>query len=285
MSIKTAGSCRRKVFLGFIPPRNRKSKSAPKHQGAKARVPPSTKTPENKRNAFLFCRWMRWCFGALVLLCSIVWASPKPGDFFASGPRDRKRIALTFDDGPGPTTKEFLDLLDRYGAKATFFVMGKEVRKHPGVLKEIVTRGHEVGNHLWNHINYKKREKDVDSIDLVKAELAADMDQTRREIEKAASVPLKIARMPYGIDRPWIKAVAKEKGYVLVNWSWGEDWLSKPFDEIEDGYLKAIRPGAILLYHDGGGHRRKSLALAEAVLKKARADGYEIVPVGVLIGM
>jgi len=61
----------------------------------------------------------------IVLLTSILFAQPKPGDFFAAGPQDQKKMALSFDDGPGPNTEAFLDLLDQYKVKGTFFVSGR----------------------------------------------------------------------------------------------------------------------------------------------------------------
>ncbi|MFN0117037.1 MAG: polysaccharide deacetylase family protein, partial [Elusimicrobiota bacterium] len=70
-----------------------------------------------------------------------------PGDFFASGKTSEKKIALTFDDGPGPNTEKFLDLLKRENVKATFFVLGQAVNKHDAVMKRIKQDGHEIGSH------------------------------------------------------------------------------------------------------------------------------------------
>jgi peptidoglycan/xylan/chitin deacetylase (PgdA/CDA1 family) len=91
--------------------------------------------------------------------------------------------------------------------------------------------------------------------------------------------------MPHGIDRPWIKEAAKETGFILVNWTYGADWLSTPEDQLEKSYINAIEPGAIFLFHDGGSKRDKSLKLTEAVIKAAQEQGYQIVPVGELLGI
>jgi peptidoglycan/xylan/chitin deacetylase (PgdA/CDA1 family) len=207
-----------------------------------------------------------------------------PGSFVTRGPTTTKKIALTFDDGPGPQTQKFLDLLDRYQVKATFFMLSEQVGYKKATARMVVDRGHEPASHTTRHKNYAQVAK-AKSIPEAKAELVADIKESRTTIEEATGSTLQILRMPHGIDRPWIKEAAKETGFILVNWTYGADWLSTPEDQLEKSYINAIEPGAIFLFHDGGSKRDKSLKLTEAVIKAAQEQGYQIVPVGELLGI
>lgn len=234
---------------------------------------------------------------ASIFLCAVSgWAAPRPGDFFASGPTDKKQIALTFDDGPGPHTPRFLELLKEQNVRATFFFSGDQVSIRPAIAKQVADAGHEIGDHTWSHVNYAKRLKAIqeemgappaspEAIAEAKEELLADMRRSQQAIQKATGRTASVCRMPHGIDRSWIKEIAKQAGVVLVNWTFGEDWITKPEEELIAAYTKAIKPGAILLFHDGGSKRDASLRIAEAVVRAAREQGYEIVPVGQLIGL
>ena len=91
------------------------------------------------------------------------------------------------------------------------------------------------------------------------------------------------ARAFYDKAFGWQLMTMPEMGYTLVNWTYGADWNKGTAQELLPGYLKAIRPGAILLFHDGGKERSKSLAMAEAVIQSARQRGFEIVTVGELL--
>jgi peptidoglycan/xylan/chitin deacetylase (PgdA/CDA1 family) len=202
-----------------------------------------------------------------------------------------KKIALTFDDGPGPNTKQFLDLLDRYNVKATFFMLSEQVKIRPEMAKRVSERGHEIGNHTTQHKNYKARLKEIkktspeNAVELAKKELVEDMNSSRDVIEKAIDHNMKLLRMPHGIDGPWIHEAAKESGFVLVNWTYGADWTSATAQELIPPYVKAIKPGAIILLHDGWPKSQKSLDITKAVIEAAKDQGFEIVTVGELLGM
>jgi len=234
-------------------------------------------------------------FLALLFAAALLLAGPLPGDFFAQGPANSKKIALTFDDGPGRHTEKFLDLLDKYHVKATFFMLGDQVQTRPKLAREVAARGHEIGNHTSSHINYLQRLKelkkefasqglsDKEAVSKAKEELLADMGKSRRLIEKTSGKKVRICRMPHGIDRPWIKEVAKEDGVILVNWSYGADWTKTPIEKLEKGYLAAIKPGAIFLFHDDGKNWTNSLRIAEVVIKTAKEKGFSVIPVGKLL--
>jgi len=230
---------------------------------------------------------------ALLLPVSAL-AQLKPGDFITAGPATAKRIALTFDDGPGPQSEAFIVLLEKYNVKGTFFMLGEQAGFRPKVAKAIADGGHEVASHTFNHTNYLQvykaamlRNSNVPEKAAAdaRAKLIEDMAKSRTLIEKATGRKLTLLRMPHGVDRPWVKEAAKKEGFVLANWTFGADWLKTPEDQLARQYVKAIKPGAIFLFHDGNRHREKSLALTEAVIKAAQKDGFEIVTLGELLGL
>ncbi len=217
-----------------------------------------------------------------------------PGQLVTQGPATAKRIALTFDDGPGPQTEKFLEMLARHRVRATFFLSGELVALKPETVRRTLARGHEIGSHTFNHTNYKAHQRDLLGAQKgpnaeaaaqarAKSDLLKDLRATHAAIEKCSGAKVNLCRMPHGIDRPWIRDAAREMGYTLVNWTYGADWNKGTAQELLPGYLKAIRPGAILLFHDGGKERSKSLAMAEAVIQSARQRGFEIVTVGELL--
>ncbi|MCB4756854.1 MAG: polysaccharide deacetylase family protein [Elusimicrobia bacterium] len=234
-------------------------------------------------------------FFLLPLIYWPLWAQPKPGDLVTAGSRSVKQIALTLDDGPGSHTEKFLDLLDRYGVKATFFLQGTQVKLRPKVARELLKRGHEIGQHTYSHVNFLKRFKELKqgegpdaeqaAAHLTKEEVRQDMQKTQKVIFDTVGVSPRLCRIPHGIDRPWIKEAAKEAGLILVNWTFGADWTKGSMEELKKGYTEAIQPGAIILLHDGWPRSEKSLILTEEVLKAAKEKGFEVVPVGQLIGL
>lgn len=159
-------------------------------------------------------------------------------------PTAHNSIYLTFDDGPvnGPT--EFvLDVLGRYNALATFFCIGDNVRKHPEVFRKIVTAGHGVGNHTFNHVNgWKTPDADYfKNIELCE-------DQFAESGSERVAIPL--FRPPYGrIRRTQIRGLTK---YRIVMW----DVLSVDYDKnlsperCLKNTIAATRPGSIVVFHD-----------------------------------
>ena len=208
--------------------------------------------------------------------------NPYAGNFFADGPSSKNEFALTYDDGPGLITEDLLRLLDRYGAKANFFLTGYSVRKYPGVPAAERAAGHLLGNHTDNHEFYPKVGKSPDHEKILEKEL----DGGAAAIWKAAGVKPVFLRMPNGYDRDWVRKVAARKGYTLVNWTYGSDWTNMPEDKMTGQYLASLKPGAILLMHDGGGKvREKTLRITERILKAAAHKGLRPVTLDVLLNM
>ena len=208
-------------------------------------------------------------------------ASLPAGSFFADGDRGKKAVALTFDDGPGPFTERVLKILDDEKVKATFFMNGDQVAIRPRIAKEVYLRGHEIGDHTYSHVNFYAYEK-KNGAEKAKEKVRSEMDLSRRRIEQATGFTPTLCRMPNGYHRAWLGPVAKEFGYVLVNWTFGEDWLKIPADRLEKDYLAHLKPGAILLMHDGGRGREKTLQILPKVIAEGRRRGLAFVTVSEL---
>jgi peptidoglycan/xylan/chitin deacetylase (PgdA/CDA1 family) len=211
-------------------------------------------------------------FAFLILNCSIAWAYV-PGHFYFHGHTKEKLIALTFDDGPGPTTPAILELLKAHGIRATFFMEGSQIEEYPSIARQVVEAGHEVGNHTYIHFDYHKQKNAAPQ------RLAHELAQTEAALQRAAGIHTKVVRMPYGyFNHTWLLPTLKENGYALVHWSYGTDWhLEMSVDQMVQGYLTHAEPGAVFLFHDGGRHREKSLAAATAVINALEKKGYRFI--------
>ncbi|TDB69801.1 polysaccharide deacetylase family protein [Micromonospora sp. KC721] len=172
-----------------------------------------------------------------------------------------RRVALTFDDGPDPTwTPKVLDQLRAGRVKATFCLVGTEVRQHPELVRRIVREGHQLCNHSWRH-DFELGRRPV-------AEIRADLVRTNQAIRAAvpdAKVPF--YRQPGGRWTPEVVAVAKQLGMRSLHWSVDpQDWAKPKAPVLEKRVLGGVRPGAIVLMHDGGGDRSRTLAACPRVI-------------------
>src|SRR5260370_16910125 len=132
-----------------------------------------------------------------------------------------RKLAITFDDGPNPAiTPRLLDLLDRYTARAKFFLIGRFVRESPELVKETVARGHVVGNHTESHPNLFR---------LAPMQIRVELRLCHGAISNAIGVPPKWFRPPYGFRNPWVIPAARELGYSTVMWTLiPGDWRWRP---------------------------------------------------------
>ena len=219
----------------------------------------------------------------LLLAASVCFAADDaPARFYASGDPKKAEFALTFDDGPGYITEDLLKLLEKKGAKATFFMLGTSVRARPDKAREVAAAGHMVCSHTDTHLLWVKEARREG----YEKRLEDELRKSAAAIEKAAGVSPKVLRMPNGYDKPWVRRVAGKLGYTLVNWTYGSDWTRQSEEKMDEGYLKALKPGAILLMHDGGGKARvKDLKLVELILDEAAKKGLRPVRVDELLGL
>jgi len=158
----------------------------------------------------------------------------------------RDRIALTFDDGPHPTeTRRILDLLDQHGQKATFFIVGKRAESARDLVEEIVRRGHALGNHSYHHAHSTPFAN--------VAQLAEDLMRVNGLIRQVQGRATRWFRPPVGLISPRVRKAAEQAGLEIVAWTAKarDGWHSTTVPQATERLVAALRPGAILLLHDG----------------------------------
>jgi peptidoglycan-N-acetylglucosamine deacetylase len=168
-------------------------------------------------------------------------------------------VAVTFDDGPDPeVTPRVLDLLDERGARATFFCIGERVRQHPQLAREITTRGHEVANHSYRHLNRFSL--------LGPHQLAGEVARAQEAICAASGEAPRFFRAPVGLRNPFLEPVLAHANLQLVSWTRrGFDTVSRQAGPVLERLTRQLGAGDILLLHDG--HAAHSRAGTPVVLE------------------
>lgn len=199
------------------------------------------------------------------------------------GDRQVNHVALTFDDGPDPAlTPLVLDALRAHDARATFFVIGRRARCHPELLRRMREDGHELGNHSYTHsrvLNLRTRGP-------MRKEILRATRLLSRWVPGNARVPY---RPPMGLKNPALARLQSELGLRVVAWSLhARDTRRRDARAIAARVLARIRPGDIVLFHDGhdlpGRHRGPQLAEAlERILPELRRRGLQTVTVSELL--
>lgn len=197
-----------------------------------------------------------------------------------------RRIALTYDDGPNPVwTPPLLDLLDRHEAKATFFLIGKWADREPGLIREIVARGHAIGNHTFSHPTMPAHgaKRIREELEACRAAVVAS-GETFSRVDGAM-----LMRPPYGRRRPGTLKTMRAEGYVPVTWSiTGYDWRRNITTEKITRNCRKAREGDIILLHDGhngepAADRSRSVETTRNLLEHYRPEGYRFVTVPGLV--
>ncbi len=188
--------------------------------------------------------------------------------------------ALTFDDGPDAEhTPRLLSLLDRFGAAATFFMIGEAAEKNPCVVEMVASAGHAVGNHSWDHPSFPQ------------ISLGEQWRQLRKCERALAPHGQKLFRPPFGHQTAQSRLLAWGMGYQVVTWSLvAADWLDNEAEWMADHVEKEMRPGSIVLFHDSlrpvlnprYGDRGRTLKAVELVLSRL-GDQFQFVTVPQLL--
>ncbi len=204
----------------------------------------------------------------------------------------KKKLALTFDDGPDPTwTPKILDILKQKNVPATFFVIGLDANQWPQLLRREYAEGHEIGNHTYTH-------PDWESPNLTQTEIRWQLNLTERLIESVVGAKSLLFRPPYGIDHQPEFAeevarlpLAQDMGYIIIgqkvdphDWSQITPGVPLPATKIVENVLREAPEGNIILLHDGGGDRSQTVAALPQIIDALRAEGYQFVSVPDLIG-
>ncbi len=188
-----------------------------------------------------------------------------------------RRVALTFDDGPCPPfSTQILDVLKEQRVPATFFLCGKNVERFPEIARRMAEEGHTLGNHAYSHPFLYLRSRRA---------MREEIARTQQVIEKATGVRPRFFRPPYGGRWFGLMGVLKEQGLTMVMWSaTGYDWM-RGAEGIQRAIREEIRPGAVILLHDGRNvlpaeqiNRSATVEALPQLIAQARAAGFEFVP-------
>ncbi|BAY67410.1 polysaccharide deacetylase family protein [Anabaena sp. FACHB-709] len=191
---------------------------------------------------------------------------------------NEKVIALTFDDGPWQkTTPEILEILKQNQIKATFFWVGQAIQANPDIAKRVVAEGHAIGNHTWHHWYRRMNE----------ATAKSEIERTSDLIYKTTGVKTHLFRPPGGVLNNGLVAYAKSQKNAVVMWSLTSadtDPRAKP-EVFVKNVVKGAKPGYIVLMHDGGGDRQRTVKALPQIISGLKQQGYKFVTVPELLEM
>lgn len=226
-------------------------------------------------------RMFAWTSLVLLVLALVTWGvvsirSPYFGRALLSGSA-RDSVALTFDDGPDPaSTPALLDLLKSRGARATFFVVGERVRSHPELVRRCQAEGHELGNHSHGHspwLNFRLRRG-------MQREIAA----CQEALAATTGLRPRYYRPPVGLRNPSVHPACTALDLCVIGWQVRSlDTSSRTAKAVVERVLRQIRPGGIVLLHDGKEPRERLLAITQGVLHGLETRGLRAVTVGELL--
>ena len=191
--------------------------------------------------------------------------------FIVAGGGERREVALTFDDGPGPYTDQVLDVLNREHAPATFFIVGAMLRYFRPQLDREIQGGFAVGDHTMTHPTLRGR-----SLDVQLAEIGGDAGLMH---EDGAATP-RLFRPPYGLFDRRTLAVLRRRRMLAVLWTVDPRDFTRPgVRAIVHNVMASVKPGAIVMLHDAGGERSQTIAALPQIIRRLRKRGYELVTV------
>jgi polysaccharide deacetylase family sporulation protein PdaB len=203
----------------------------------------------------------------------------KRGEVVWEVPTEDKVIALTFDDGPDAlNTAPILDLLEKYDAKATFFLVGNKVERNPELVKRELAQGHELANHTYSH-SYLGNKTTADN-------MKKDILRAEKVIFSITGQKCRFFRPPGGYLNERLVNTAVEQGYIVVMWSWHQDsrdWSTPGVKKIVDSVLNRVQNGDIVLFHEYVEGKTQTIAALEQILPELKKRGYHCVTISELL--
>ncbi len=201
--------------------------------------------------------------------------TPPPGVLgypLYSGNPHLPEIALTFDDGPTPPyTSQILALLQRYGVKATFFVIGSQAVAYPDLVQQESHQGNIVGNHTWTHPNL---------IYLTPAAVRAQLQSTSNEIQALTGAWPTVFRPPGENFNSSVQSIAASLGLSTILWNVDpRDWSLPGTSVIIQRVLNSAHNGSIIIMHDGGGNRSETVAALPTIITTLAQRGFQFVTI------
>ena len=191
-------------------------------------------------------------------------------DSVSASSAEKKKVAITFDDGPNPDyTPDLLKGLKERGVSATFFLLGKEVEKYPELVEQMHAEGHLIGTHSYEHVNL---------CNLTDEKAIEQVDKTNALIEKITGERPQFIRPPYGC---WKKNLDYKTSMIEVLWDVDPlDWKTGNSDVVVSRVLKNVEEGDIILLHDASA---SSVKAALSIIDKLQEDGYLFVTVDEIV--
>lgn len=195
---------------------------------------------------------------------------------FVNGP-NKKRVALTFDDGPdGMITPAIIDILKKYNVKGNFFFIGSKVKEYPEIVKKAYDNGDLVLSHSYHHVELTK---------LGKAEIQMEIGQAGEAIKSVIGKEPAILRPPYGETNEQVATISQEKGYSVVLWSIDTlDWSQKETANIVKNVMDNVRNGDIILMHSDSDKIETQKALS-LIIECLQEKDFEMVDLGTLLNV
>ena len=221
--------------------------------------------------------------GLLLAVAPIFWAVSSPAIVGVSASkrslpvysveRSDKLLAISFDAAWGnEDTQTLIDILNRYGVRATFFVVGDWAEKYPESVKALAAAGNEVMNHSSSHAHFSS---------LSSEQIREDLSACNEKISALTGVTPSLFRCPYGEYDDHVIQTVEAMGMTAVQWDVDSlDWKGITSEEISRRVLQNVRPGSIVLFHNAAIHTPEALP---GIIEALQAEGYTIVPVSELL--
>jgi len=224
--------------------------------------------------ALIWWRW-GWTLGLPAMAASHApfwWGTLWPhsrvfGPVLSHLPIEDRRVWLTIDDGPSDETRPILDALDAHDAKATFFLVGERAARRPELVREILQRGHGIGNHSHSHPARWFWA-------LGPSRMRREIADTQRILTEIAGTPPRWFRAVVGMSNPFVQAPLKAHGLARAAWSArGFDGVAADPDMVVRRIERGLSPGAIVLLHEGAAHGG-NVETIRRLLQRLDALGY-----------
>lgn len=207
----------------------------------------------------------------------VKFASDYPGQMFINGPTNKKKVALTFDDGPdGFITPQIIDILQQYQVKGSFFFVGNRLDRFSGVVKKAYANGNLVLSHTWSHPFLAQRNPGQ-----IRNELVLTEDKIFQIIGRKPA----IVRPPYGDVNAQVATAIGDNNTKIALWSIDSlDWSQREKDNIVNNIVNNVRPGDIILMHSNEDKIEDVKALP-IIITELHKKGYEFVDLGEMLGI
>jgi peptidoglycan/xylan/chitin deacetylase (PgdA/CDA1 family) len=218
-----------------------------------------------------------------LLLCFAAPFFPEFGFYLpviCRGEKGERGVALTFDDGPSPSsTPIVLDLLARHNLQATFFVVGEKAAEYPELIEDIIAGGHTIGNHSWNHDYFLMLRS--------RNNLQKDIYNTQEILKKSGIQPL-VFRPPVGITSPHLESVLSRENLITITYSCrAYDRGNRNIHNLAEKIQRRLQPGDIIMLHDLPPYRRDEMDYWQKELDQLfgiLAGNYETAPLEHITG-